>query len=417
MRRLGSLLPGRVAPWHRLPAPWAHSRPYTPQLLARCRHLSSGSSSATTGLATAAITVGGVAAFVAFDKGMGRTLQQAGIAFPSSVACIIVGGAVSLHPRAGPALQRVLGPGASWLRAGLPVFLCPPVLAPIVMDNPGAEYVGKMVAVAFVGLFSTMAVVGHLAARLMPTGSAGISIVHETAMVEANAAAARALTSGRVAAGLAVAGCLITAVLLQVQSSSSSSSSSSSTSTSSTSTSSSSTSAAVTEAWAKAPGYTGLALAAYVAGSWLPPTLKLICPPTFFAAGSAIVLTVAVDGRREVSTWLDGAVRETPFGGAICTFKTIILARQARDKHVGNVESKSNVSAGCDSPLGCQPGDSHARPVCTQLQGPPREARSAPRSCLHSHGTALPSRSGYARCENTAVCFLSGVFSGIKTFW
>jgi hypothetical protein len=26
----------------------------------------------------------------------------------------------------------------------------------------------------------------------------------------------------------------------------------------------------------------------------------------------------------------------------------------------------------------------------------------------------LPSRRGYARCEKTAVCFLSGVFSGMR---
>ena len=235
----------------------------------------------------------GIGAFVAFDQGTGLVLRSAGVAFPSSVACIIVGGAVSLHPRAGPALQRLVGPGASWLRAGLPVFLCPPVLAPIVMDNPGAEYVGKMVVVAFMGLFSTMAVVGHLATRLMPTGSAGLSIVYEPAMVKANAVAARALTSGSIAIGLAVSGCAVSAVLLWA--------------TSQRYAHDESSVPVLSEAWIKAPGYTGLALAAYIAGSWLPPGLKLICPPTFFAAGTAIALTVAIDGRKEVGTWLNGA--------------------------------------------------------------------------------------------------------------
>ena len=254
-------------------------------------NLGYGGSAEPSALPTAAVTVGGIGAFVAFDQGTGLVLNYAGVAFPSSVACIIVGGIVSLHPRAGPALQRFLGPGASWLRAGLPIFLCPPVLAPIVMDNPGAEYVGKMVVVAFMGLFSTMAIVGHLATRLMPNGSAGLSIVYEPAMVQANAAAARALTSGRVAIGLAVAGCLASAVLIWA----------------SKHTHEDDPVTAVTEPWTKAPGYTGLALAAYIAGSWLPPALKLVCPPTFFAAGTAIALTTAVDGRKEVSTWLRGA--------------------------------------------------------------------------------------------------------------
>ncbi len=244
-------------------------------------------------LLTAAVTLGGVGAFVAFDQGTGFVLRHVGVAFPSSVACIIVGGTVSLHPRVGPALQRIFGPGASWLRAGLPVFLCPPVLAPIVMDNPGAEYVGKMVVVAFAGLFSTMALVGHLATRLMPTGSAGLSIVYEPPMVAATAAAARALTSGRVAIGLAVAGCLGSAILLWA--------------TGRNHAHGEESVPMLSEAWIKAPGYTGLALAAYIAGSWLPPGLKLICPPTFFAAGTAIALTLAVDGRKEVASWLDGA--------------------------------------------------------------------------------------------------------------
>lgn len=243
------------------------------------------------GLAAAALTVGGIGTFVAFDQGIGFVLRQAGVTFPSSVACIVVGGAVSLHPRAGPALQRVLGPGACWLRAGLPAFLTPPVLAPIVMDNPGAEYVGKMVVLAFAGLLSTMVVVGHLATRMMPTGSTGLNIVHEPIMVEANAVAARALTSGGVAAGLAVAGCLVTAGLLWIRSNGHKHH----------------FAPIVSEEWAKAPGYTGLTLATFIAGSWLPPTLKLVCPPVFFAAGTAIALTLAIDGRKEVSTWLKGA--------------------------------------------------------------------------------------------------------------
>ena len=227
--------------------------------------LSDSSRGKTSRLVAVAATVGGIGAFVAFDQGTALLLRHAGVVFPSSVACIIVGGAISLHPRAGPALQQILGPGAAWLRAGLPVFLCPPVLAPIVMDNPGAEYVGKMVVVAFIGLFSTMAVVGHLATHIMPTGSAGLSIVNEPAMVEASATAARALTSGRVAVGLAVAGCLGTAALVWYNANSPDDDGAVK---------------VLSEPWVKAPGYTGVTLAAYIAGSWLPATLKLVCPPT-----------------------------------------------------------------------------------------------------------------------------------------
>ena len=148
-----------VATRRALAAPWTRSsriasRPAVP------RFLSSGAGSAAPAPAASAavhVTLSGIGAFIVADQGMSATLKTVGIVFPSSVACIIVGGAASLHPRLGPALQRALGPGAAWLRGWLPVFLAPPVLSPFVMDNPGAEYVGKMAFVALAGLLTTLA--------------------------------------------------------------------------------------------------------------------------------------------------------------------------------------------------------------------------------------------------------------------
>ena len=40
---------------------------------------------------------------------------------------------------------------------------------------------------------------------------------------------------------------------------------------------------------------------------WLPPAVRMLCPPTFTAAGTAIVLTLSLGGTAEIKTWLDGA--------------------------------------------------------------------------------------------------------------
>ena len=122
----------------------------------------------------------------------------------------------------------------------------------------------------------------------MPTGSAGLAIVHEPVVVAANAAAVRALASGPVAATPALAGCGATAVLLYLRASGSAPD-------------------WLSEPIAKAPGYTGLTLAAYVAGMWLPASVRMLCPPTFTAAGTAIILTLSIGGTSEVKTWLNGA--------------------------------------------------------------------------------------------------------------
>ena len=40
---------------------------------------------------------------------------------------------------------------------------------------------------------------------------------------------------------------------------------------------------------------------------WLPPAVRILCPPTFTTAGTAIVLTLSLGGTAEIKTWLDGA--------------------------------------------------------------------------------------------------------------
>jgi hypothetical protein len=112
-------------------------------------------------------------ALVAADQAMSALLKAADVSFPSSVACIVVLGVAAATPQVGTVLQLALGPGAAWLRAGLPLFLCPPILVPLALELPPADYLGKMVALAAATSLVTMGAVGHLAHALMPGGVSG----------------------------------------------------------------------------------------------------------------------------------------------------------------------------------------------------------------------------------------------------
>lgn len=103
------------------------------------------------------VAAGGVCFFAAADYLTRRALHTAGCSFPSSVAVIIGLGTTSLHPRLGGSLQRWLGPGGAILRAGLPLFLAPVILMPLVVQGGdlAAESLPAVVALAsFATLFT-----------------------------------------------------------------------------------------------------------------------------------------------------------------------------------------------------------------------------------------------------------------------
>ena len=83
--------------------------------------------------------LGGVAFFLAAERGAAAVLSARDLHFPPAIAALLSLGCVCAVPSAGVRLQRLLGPSAAWLRAALPVLLVPAFLFPAVAAVPDGD--------------------------------------------------------------------------------------------------------------------------------------------------------------------------------------------------------------------------------------------------------------------------------------
>ena len=260
----------------------------------------------------ALVAVAGIGAFVAADAALDAALQQQGSSWPSSVVGILALGAAAAHPVAGRRLNAWLGPGAAWLRAGLPFFLAPVIMAPIVVPLPPAEELPRVVLLAGACMVGSVAAAGHAAQRglgaALSGGAAAVKRLEPTTTVRAAAAATaatRALSSWRVSLAALLAGAAL--------------------------------SAGAAAAWpegggvagaagamgaeaeaarerrrvvVRTPLFVGASFACYALSPLVTPaSLALVLPPTVVAGGLLAAALLAADGgaTAEVRRFLDGA--------------------------------------------------------------------------------------------------------------
>jgi hypothetical protein len=236
----------------------------------------------------------GVAAFVALDQGVATVLAAAGSTFPPAVACISALGCAAAYPPAGAVLNRALGPGAAWLRTGLPLFLVGPLLYPLALEPehiPGADRCGRLAMLYSGGMLITMASTGYVAAALIPasaTSPAALASVAaaagQRAAVAAAAQATRALSSLRLGGAALAAGGATTLLMQQCRGQ-----------------------GVPRPPSERAPAYLGLTVAAYSLGMQLPALGRLLLPPMVLAMLVNALATRGVGGRPAVREYLDGA--------------------------------------------------------------------------------------------------------------
>ena len=162
---------------------------------------------------TVLVVGGGICTFFAADYVASVCLNECGLGSNlSPAACIIVLGAGAAHPRLGPKLNALLGPGAAWLRTGLPLFLTPCIVAPLAVDVP--EEAAKMVALVGATILGTVAVTGNLISRLVPSAAAtGDVVLQPASITSATAAAKKAISHAPTAMAAAACGTCLSIAL------------------------------------------------------------------------------------------------------------------------------------------------------------------------------------------------------------
>lgn len=230
----------------------------------------------------------GVAAFVAVERTTAAALSFCDIKLPASVTGLCILGTIAAVPRAGTVLQRLLGPGATWLRATLPVVLAPAFLFPAVCELPEQEALPKLGLLCAGGVVFTCGMTGHTVAALARAAPAAAAI--ESAPCAATAAtAASVLSSPRTAVAALGVGCLVSSALPMLLSEPS-------------------------DALVRAPGYMGLTLTLYIAAArLLPAGVRKFLPPNVGSAMALLPLLLAAPimtnnpSSSEVRTYLNGA--------------------------------------------------------------------------------------------------------------
>ena len=247
------------------------------------------------------VLIGGAVVFFVADKAMEWYLGSIGSRAPASVVNIVLLGAMAAHPRTGAILERALGPAAACLRAGLPLFLVYPIVAPVAADRPSGESLVKLAGLLTLTGLSTVALTGHLYNRLAPNAYPKLAVNPSQGFESARLRAVQFLTSKSNAKCVGLIGILMSAAMASPILSHLAPSTTG-------------------QAVVMAPAYLGLTTATYImAPRMTPPALSRVCPPTVVAGGGMLLLTAFISYLRsrldccehtwsdEVRTYLAGA--------------------------------------------------------------------------------------------------------------
>eukprot|EP01065_Artemidia_motanka_P011767 TRINITY_DN16412_c0_g1_i2.p1 TRINITY_DN16412_c0_g1~~TRINITY_DN16412_c0_g1_i2.p1 ORF type:complete len:444 (+),score=39.10 TRINITY_DN16412_c0_g1_i2:49-1380(+) len=235
---------------------------------------SSSTAAAPGGLTYAARVVGGVGVFAAIDSAAGHCLNAAGLQFPSSIAGLLGLAAVCAPAKTGRLAAAALGPAAAWLRAGLPIFLTPPIMYPVVAELPTDSVLARVLLLAALSLLFNTALYGRLAT------AAGSGAVPSSAVCSSASRAAAALSSPWVAGGLLAFGAAASAGAAAYGADS----------------------AAV-----RGPMYAAFTFAAATAGHFLPTAVRRLIPPPLVAGVVSLVTVLCIGGSVEAGLYIDGA--------------------------------------------------------------------------------------------------------------